>query len=496
MELNKICRICLKNHLTMKSIFSTELGSKYSIKVYEMLKQCCSIDVELDDGLPSQVCSPCLSNVVQVYSFIKLCKESDQTLRLATNNEISPKTKEIKSKNAQFLDKDTLSDSLNIDAVSDFSITNESPNFCPIEMVCGLSSEKTMLALDVKYLENLSDFSDEVSYSHEEIKTNKAFIKSSPKKRIQNSEYESLPKISEEKSKTENNSETCKIRVKPLNSLKNDANNFPSSLTKQNEENLSGLSINTDNSMYSCEYCQNNFTTKISLQDHLKTIHKKFVCKVCDKRFASLSTLCRHVKAHEMPRRHLCNECGKSFFRSDELTRHMLTHTGEKPFNCNLCEKSFAQSFRLLEHMRAHANKKQFKCSECGKAFSRHASLSAHKKTHLGIKTHQCSICGKKFCSSGSLQLHMKIHTGTKDKICPDCGKGFTCSSSLIVHKRIHTGEKPYVCSICSKGFPDPSRLTVHFRSHSGEKPYVCNICQKGCITSSLLKRHLRIHIT
>ncbi|KAL2814611.1 hypothetical protein BJX63DRAFT_194382 [Aspergillus granulosus] len=47
-----------------------------------------------------------------------------------------------------------------------------------------------------------------------------------------------------------------------------------------------------------------------------------------------------------------CEYCNRSFARLEHLQRHLRTHTKEKPFSCDICSKSFARSDLLVRHER------------------------------------------------------------------------------------------------------------------------------------------------
>ncbi|KAF3896984.1 C2H2 transcription factor (AmdA) [Trichophyton interdigitale] len=47
-----------------------------------------------------------------------------------------------------------------------------------------------------------------------------------------------------------------------------------------------------------------------------------------------------------------CEHCNRPFARLEHLQRHLRTHTKEKPFTCEICSKSFARSDLLVRHER------------------------------------------------------------------------------------------------------------------------------------------------
>ncbi|XP_064107617.1 zinc finger E-box-binding homeobox 1-like [Macrobrachium nipponense] len=77
---------------------------------------------------------------------------------------------------------------------------------------------------------------------------------------------------------------------------------------------------------------------------------------------------------------------------------------------CSVCNKKFANIHRLQRHMISHQESdvlRRFKCDECGKAFKFKHHLKEHKRIHSGEKPFECEHCGKRFSHSGSYSSHM-----------------------------------------------------------------------------------------
>lgn len=98
------------------------------------------------------------------------------------------------------------------------------------------------------------------------------------------------------------------------------------------------------------------------------------------------------------------------------LLLHLLHHTARNnPTRsltqfCQLCNKSFANVYRLQRHMLSHDESqvlRKFKCPECGKAFKFKHHLKEHIRIHSGEKPFVCPNCAKRFSHSGSYSSHM-----------------------------------------------------------------------------------------
>lgn len=175
-----------------------------------------------------------------------------------------------------------------------------------------------------------------------------------------------------------------------------------------------------------------------------------------------------------------CAECDKHFDKPVSLKKHKLVHTREK-FTCSYCNKSFRQSWYLQSHVRTHTGERPFACSVCPKTFTDKGAMNAHVRvTHYTEKTHVCTYCNKAFKLRKQLERHERIHTGHQYHRCEICGKFYTQKSNLMKHLILHSGEKPFACPICEKRFAQKDNLNIHIlRHHSQQNPIVCDACGK-----------------
>ncbi|XP_063042785.1 zinc finger protein 184-like [Engraulis encrasicolus] len=171
---------------------------------------------------------------------------------------------------------------------------------------------------------------------------------------------------------------------------------------------------------------------------------RTLLCTTCGKMFSYAGHLRRHQRLHTHTgeKSYPCKTCGKGFTTKDTLQAHLRIHTGEKSFPCTTCGKAFVQKSYLQNHLMIHTGEKPFQCITCGKSFREGSTLRRHQMIHTGQKPFPCITCGKAFRDTSNLITHQRTHTGEKPYVCATCGKAFTQASHLKIHQSTHTGER------------------------------------------------------
>lgn len=81
----------------------------------------------------------------------------------------------------------------------------------------------------------------------------------------------------------------------------------------------------------------------------------RFVCPVegCGSTFSRAFNLRGHLRSHRDERPFVCKwpHCGKGFARAHDCKRHESLHLGIRPFTCTGCEKTFARLDALNRHL-------------------------------------------------------------------------------------------------------------------------------------------------
>ncbi|XP_055944491.1 zinc finger protein 227-like [Argiope bruennichi] len=212
-----------------------------------------------------------------------------------------------------------------------------------------------------------------------------------------------------------------------------------------------------------------------------------FVCKMCYKRFTSLTCLNVHYIEHFQDKPRACEDCGETFAEAQDFAEHCVQHA---EYICFVCMESFSNKTKFLSHQKLH----QLSCEICDMTFRTQNELEMHRRSH-DPKYFQCKICLKYYSSKIGLKRHLVIHTGNRPYQCKICFQSFTHSSTLSTHSITHRNLKPHSCQLCGRSFSMKISLKTHLLKHEGKEPYVCVICDRRFADLRQFKRHGLKHI-
>ena len=225
--------------------------------------------------------------------------------------------------------------------------------------------------------------------------------------------------------------------------------------------------------IYTCTICNKVFDRPYRLQRHMQ-IHDpnrpRVSCQICDRSFTRLDTLENHMKCmHSDDRPYHCHYpiCQKSFATQSSLVNHLKIHTDGKPYKCLECDDSFTLLYEYKQHIRQmHADTEDLRCSDCYKVFPDPNHLEKHRIVEHRL---ECEICGKTFARLAYLQLHVQVHSGDNVYNCKYCSQGFDSEYAYKQHVKTHPenqrSRKGFHCQLCDKSFEEPSSLISHYRS-------------------------------
>ena len=187
---------------------------------------------------------------------------------------------------------------------------------------------------------------------------------------------------------------------------------------------------------YACEYDGEGgypctFSQKSLMHQHLKAVHYNdpFLCNFCEDTFVYKKSLDTHLNVqHQLKKKtdfkYQCTECDKATDDYTDYQVHMNRHQNIKPYHCNLCnEKSFYSQSQLSEHLwRCRSSMEpKFECSVCGKKFIEEDRYREHFKSQhvdsVSGEIYYCEICIIHMFTANAFNKHCE--TGR----CKDWGK-------------------------------------------------------------------------
>lgn len=163
----------------------------------------------------------------------------------------------------------------------------------------------------------------------------------------------------------------------------------------------------------------------------------RFACDVCGNMYKNKASAMNHLLTHTAKKNVSCTQCDFTCYTKQQLGVHQTKHN--KRFVCDICNKRFAQKSQLDVHRNAvHYNQRPFSCVLCNKSFKTKGSHDAHMIVHTDTRNYQCPHCDKKCRKRYDLTLHIRTHTGEKPFKCSVCGRGFVQMCDTRKHEMLH----------------------------------------------------------
>lgn len=297
-QFHDVCRVCANNSTKTISLFGIR---KKGLTLAEMLSICTQTKVRQTDFRPSNICSPCLSNLEIAFDFYNLVKSSEnrfQQMLPIYNTEVG-KSQPIE------LDDDCAMVQKHLKV----ELREDKPE---IRLNQAQSDQKSIVPRKQRSMPNVEPCELEVDLMHQQEmnrrKMNRLFECFLCKAKLKS--Y----KDTRAHLKRHNEATPFKCKICAMNFS---ATQFERHLCK-------GQSVQ-------CVYCIESFETTVSLMEHLechKEQHKLHKCADCSKLFPMVFLLeCHQVQHRQIERSYVCHICNRGFRVNFLLTKHLSTHS-------------------------------------------------------------------------------------------------------------------------------------------------------------------------
>ena len=220
-------------------------------------------------------------------------------------------------------------------------------------------------------------------------------------------------------------------------------------------------------------------------------VGKRYKCDQCDQDFSRKGSLKEHIRTkHQIVQKLVCPICHWESSNSIYLKKHIKRMHQVKTIPCGKCSQMFATVGMLNSHKKQVHVSKSFECDQCNKKYKTQTSLNAHIRS-IHEKTIPCDVCTQMFSTVGMLQVHKKQVHVLKSFECDQCKKGYNTERTLKGHKEaVHENKKNWFCKACPYSSYTKTNFKMHMRIHTGEKPYQCNKCLAQFRQQTQLHRH------
>ncbi|GAB0099263.1 zinc finger protein 420 [Sergentomyia squamirostris] len=530
-NLEKLCRLCLKEDDDVCSIFANENGQN---SLNEIIMACAQIQILPDDGMPNQVCGLCKVQAQSAYAFRKRTEENDASLRTYMMHKCPDKFKSsslLELKIHEDQDFQNVDFSLGIEQVVSFDVNTDDGEVGDDDVVEYLQDDEDDIKPELRKLtekkiksafdchlcgeasSDLKELKHHITNTHElhklvQCKTCQTQFKTnSPRKRqtveIDNikdedddQEQEGEEDTSTEKDKDFTPEKEAKPKGRPAKKTKKRGR--PSLRDLEIRDQLSTAKTPEEKLSKACE----------TIQEYSKG-EKVALCRICDMSFGKISLLRNHLNKHKsLDSFDDVDLCTKRIFDNTKIVPDMETNQSLVNYVVGeICKGNYTRFYQIT-----NTNGHEFELSDSDTAQS-----DDDIQPQPGRRQHKCSACPKIFDRLYKILAHMKLDHIESDFTakCLQCSKVFPNQSLLTKHTKGQclNKEKLYFCRICKIKFMWENSAEKHHQSvhankqmtskvkkdKSKEKPrektFFCTTCNKAFYRQEHLDRHLRIHM-
>ncbi|KAB0790868.1 hypothetical protein PPYR_14955 [Photinus pyralis] len=537
----KICRICGKLSENYVHIFKTE-GLKNKIET------CLPIIVSPHCLLPDTICSQCLENVDNFYSFIKNCLQNIIVLEAQYDiMESCLKTKRKHEKSC-FTECITMRYDKNVQTDEDFTdlLLNREDNFNQQNALHFNFLEMEKLSAALLNAENILNGRDSlISATNKNINLSYALVSYDI-----DSDLESEPDemnagqvvlMPKKKKAADDRKDHLINEITQRKHLKRKCDDLPlsnrSKLLKidgSRRKNRQPKKLEAKN----CDYTEED---KLAVMQQVeKEINSAFpqLCLLCDLQFSGASTLAAHI--YEMHGIDMAQVVSSEpvLERKKKLPNLVKITDLKKPEQdvgkeetlsttlCPVCLTVVTNRTELFVHLRSnHQKYAALMCGLCLHIATTFGDLASHLETcrsqHELASKYICKICSYHDDNSQTVENHVPVHDfvlefckrqlkmfdpcdyveinkkvdHVKTLTCTDCDQGgFVTFKEFSMHRRVQ--HQIFHCDLCTKFYGRNSHLWKHVnRVHKGHPSITCQLCHKTSASKYHLAQHFnKIH--
>uniref|UniRef100_A0A1B0CLJ1 Putative transcription factor grauzone-like protein n=1 Tax=Lutzomyia longipalpis TaxID=7200 RepID=A0A1B0CLJ1_LUTLO len=485
-----LCRLCLIQNSSYRNVFND--GDQ---EIISSLRILIGISIDPADNWPKTICMRCMNRIEDFQEFQRTAHESAGRLRRVFGEAHSEENKDITPHvgTAVFLSSGSGED-VKDEGLLKFLIKEEDTD---------ASSDDSYHPFEAEDVEVKNEEEDEAKPGDSIkrlLRSSKRLSKTPPREQLKHGE---LKKRGRKRKTTLEATEGLKEEISEVEAASKSKVKYRDRKRKMVVSEEVDAAIHTFYKM-ECELCHVHYVRFADLQKHFRIEHLRrgyVVC--CGKKLNSPKKLQIHMNNHKSPSKHECTLCQKNYKSEDTLLMHKkLQHTPmeERKFSCDICQRRFALVGALRRHMIVHVEKEDKKhvCKTCGQAFALANMLVSHiRRVHENACISICDICAKVYRDKFLFKKHMMEHRNElKPNVpCPVCGKLFTYRLAMKRHLRRHNTSGSLECHICRHVSANQQALREHIKlNHMERKLYECSLCEKIFKKRENLKEHMASH--
>jgi len=240
-----------------------------------------------------------------------------------------------------------------------------------------------------------------------------------------------------------------------------------------------------------CELCSYESTKPYNLKIHRQRMHEeKVICDRCEKEFSNVYSLNKHIKFIHEGIKSKCDLCDYESAKPYDMKIHkQRIHEGQE-YPCDQCEYKSKSKHHLKYHIKTQHEGFRLQCDQCDFRCVDHSGLRSHRQTmHENIK-YPCKECSYVGSNPKNLYTHQKRCHMEKQLLCDECDLAFSTESALKEHKAIQHEGIRFKCNICDYSCKHRSTLKYHRKVKHSDSKIPCDVCDFMAWNDNHLKRH------